>query len=385
MTSRKSLSKHRDVVSQIRVEHFAYANILEELTQAYDAVGTTASPVCLLITGESRTGKSSVVRDLLETYLPTRVDDRIIRSVVYAVAPARATVKSLLESLLHGLGDPHWGRGSIGNMTQRLHTLLDAVQCKMIILDEFQHLCDKGQKHSLHMVADWLKVLIESRKYALVAVGLPTSASIVNGHSQLAGRFDDQLSMPLFDWSNRGSAAQFRAILRQFQQELHPFQLPPLDSKEMAVRIFLASAGRIGLVAKLLDRAVRNAVRAGTLKIRTEDLTTAYERAIWSARLFPVAGGPFGAGTEALLAKGVQETVLANAALEAVADDSSAVTVFGTGKPPAAQPTPEEGPSRKAAPGRRVSKAAPAAKKAGASRRRPRPRPGAKRDLGRAL
>ena len=160
MTSRKSLSKHRDVVSQIRVEHFAYANILEELTQAYDAVGTTASPVCLLITGESRTGKSSVVRDLLETYLPTRVDDRIIRSVVYAVAPARATVKSLLESLLHGLGDPHWGRGSIGNMTQRLHTLLDAVQCKMIILDEFQHLCDKGQQKRLDHTTDEHPVVV---------------------------------------------------------------------------------------------------------------------------------------------------------------------------------------------------------------------------------
>jgi len=384
MTSKKNLAKHRDVVSQIRVEHYAYLNILEELKEAYDAVGTTSSPVCLLISGESRTGKSSVVRDMLETYLPTRVDDRIIRSVVYAVAPARATLKSLLESLLHGLGDPHWARGSIGNMTQRLHTLLDAVQCKMIILDEFQHLCDKGQKQSLHMVADWLKVLIEERKYALVAVGLPTSASIVNGHSQLVGRFDDQLNMPLFNWGDRGSAAQFRAILCQFQLEMHPFQLPPLDSKEMAVRIFLATAGRIGLVAKLMDRAVRNAVRAGTLNIRIEDLKTAYERAIWSARLFPVPGGPFGAGTDKLLVKGVEETVMANAASEEAADESSAVAVFSPGKTPATEASRDDATLPKAASGKRPSEAAPAPKKAKV-RSRPRGRPGAKHDLRRAL
>lgn len=331
MTAKKDLAKHRDVVSRIRIDHSAYAGILDELIQAYDAVGTTATPVCLLITGESRTGKSSVVRDLLETYLPTRVDDRIIRTVVYAVAPAKATVKSLLESLLNGLGDPYWSRGSLGNMTQRLYTLLDAVRCKMIILDEFQHLCDKGQKQSLHILADWLKVLLENRKYGLVAVGLPTAASVVHGHPQLVGRFDDELKMPLFDWRNKVSSGQFRAILSQFQKELHPFQLPALDDKEMALRVFLASAGRIGLVAKLLDRAVRNAVHAGTLNIGLVDLKKAYERSIWSARLFPVPEGPFGAEMTALLAKGVQETVLTNAALEEVADKSATVTVYGKG------------------------------------------------------
>src|SRR5690606_36005980 len=119
----------------------------------------------------------------------------------------------------------------------------------------------------------------------------------------------------------------------QFQKELHPFELPALDTRETALRVFLASAGRIGLVAKLLDRAVRNAVRAGTVSIGLDDLKKAYTRAIWSARLFPVPGGPFGADMSALLAKGVQETVFANAAREEVADKSAAVSVYGKNKP----------------------------------------------------
>ncbi|MEZ5465854.1 MAG: TniB family NTP-binding protein [Lysobacteraceae bacterium] len=329
MKKRTDLSKYRDLVQSIRIDHIAYSDILNELTGAYDAVGHSTAPVCMLITGESRTGKSSVVRDLLETYLPTQLDDRMIRSVVYAVAPAKASVKSLLESLLRGLGDPFWSRGSVGNMTERLYTLLDAVQCKMIILDEFQHLCDKGQKQSLHLLADWIKVLMEDRKYGLVAVGLPVAASIVHGHEQLSGRFDDELRMPLFDWNDRTSAGQFRAILRQFQKELHPFQLPLLDSREMAFRMFLASAGRIGLVAKLLERAVRNAIQAGNLDIGLNELQAAYRRAIWSSGRFPVGGGPFGASKAELSGEGVQEAVLANAALEDAADQSSEVTVYG--------------------------------------------------------
>lgn len=324
------LRQYSDIVSRVRIEHNAYEEIFTELVEAYDSVGATATPVCLLITGDTRTGKSCVVRDLLETYLPTQVDNTIVRTVVYAVAPAKATMKSLLEALLKGLGDPYWSRGAESAMTQRLYTMLDAVQCKMIILDEFQHICDKGQVKKLDLLADWLKVLVESKKFGLVAVGLPIAASVVNGHKQLVGRFDDALRMPLFDWDDAASVAQFRGVLRQFERELRPFDMPALDSREMAFRVYLATAGRIGLVAKLLDRVIRNAIRAGTLQVRVEDFSRAYARAIWAADQFPVKGGPFGAAFNLLEGKDVRAAVLNNAAMEAVADESAAVSVHGS-------------------------------------------------------
>jgi len=332
------LKQYYDIVSRVRIDHRDYQVIFNELVDAYDSVGHTATPVCLLITGDTRTGKSCVVRDLLECYLPTQGECALVRSVVYAVAPAKATVKSLLEALLKGLGDPFWSRGSESTMTQRLYTMLDAVQCKMIILDEFQHICDKGQAKKLDLLADWLKVLIESKKYGLVAVGLPVAASVVNGHKQLIGRFDEVLRMPLFDWKDTASVAQFRGVLRQFERELHPFKMPALDSRDMALRIYLATAGRIGLVAKLLDRVVRSAIRAGTLEIRIEDFAKAYGRAIWSAQLFPVRGGPFVAPMHLLSNDEVRSTILSNAAMEPVADESAAVSVFGKDTPPASPP-----------------------------------------------
>lgn len=320
--AQKDLRKYSDIVSRIRVDHEDYVSIRNEIIEAYDAIGATATPLFVLITGESRTGKSSVVRDVLETYHPRQTDERTIRSVVYAVAPAKASVKGLLESLLRGLGDPFWSRGTVSSMTVRLHTLLDEVECKLVILDEFQHLCDRNKGG---LLADWLKVLLESSKFGLIAVGLPSSASVVAGHRQLKQRFDEPLRMPTFDWTDTASAGQFRAVLQQFQKQLHPFVLPNLASREMGLRIFLATAGRIGLVAKLLDRAVRTAIRSHRLEIRLEDLAKAYQRAIWGASSFPIPDGPFLASLADLEGQGVREVVFANAAAEAVADQSSAV------------------------------------------------------------
>lgn len=321
------LNKYQDLVSRIRIEHPSYAEAFSELASAFDAIGRTAVPVCLLLTGESRTGKSSVVHDMLELHVPVRIEDQLIRNVVYAVAPAKATVKALLESLLKGLGDPFWSRGSESNMTQRLYTMLDAVQCRMIILDEFQHLCEGKRSVQIDKLADWLKVLLETRHYGLVAVGLPEAASVINTNRQMVNRFDARLSLSLFDWRCETSARQFRGVLRQFQAELAPFQLPRLSGEEMALRMYLASAGRIGLVAKLLDRAVRDAIRREDINIRLEDLAKAYERAIWSSTTFPVVGGPFGAQISMLSTETVLESCLHTAAMENACDLSGAVTV----------------------------------------------------------
>ena len=248
---KEDLRKYRDVVQTLRVEHAAYTELMEELKAAYDDIGLSAVDVCLIVLGEPRTGKSSVATDMLDDRVTKQSADSVIRNVVYAVAPSPATVKSLLECLLYGLGDPHWNRGTVSSMTQRLYTLLKAAKCRMIILDEFQHLCaadgsdsesapgaaevrrprrSSGAVQQQKATADWLKVLLETTGIGFVAIGLPHAASVIQSNRQLSGRFDPPLRLPVFDWYEDASRAQFLGILQQFQEELEPFQFPPFDS-----------------------------------------------------------------------------------------------------------------------------------------------------------
>lgn len=292
-TAKNELKRYSGLVKSIRVDHSAYLAALEALEDAHDSVGDTATPVCIHIAGEYRTGKSCVIEDFLALHPPARGADGLRRSIIYATVPHDATVKALVEALLRAFGDPHWARGSTSNQTARLLDYLEKTRCRMIILDEFQHLCDKGQQKQLDKTTDWLKNLIEKKTWALVAAGLPESASVINRNRQLQGRFDATIAMPLFDWRGPASRTQFRAIVRSFVAELPPFELPDLGGEELGLRVFLATSGRVGLLAKLMDRAIRDAIRKGATKIRLSDLAEAFQRAIWFAPRFPLPKGPF--------------------------------------------------------------------------------------------
>lgn len=336
MCNSKDLERYTNLVGSIRIDHRAYDDIHRSIEEAYEeAVAVSegsievATPICLLIVGETRTGKSSVARDFFEARKSAREKQGLRQAVLYATAPPEGTVKALLEQLLRALGDPHWSKGSRANMTHRLLTLLKGVGCRMIILDEFQHLCDKGQRRRLVEASDWLKNLVESKEWALVAVGLPESLSVINANRQLKARFDSPLTMPLFDWCDGMSRRQFRAILKAFAKELAPFELPCLDSDDIAFRVFLATSGRLGLFAKLMDRAVKTAIRGGTTKIRMEDLAEAFKRAIWFSAEFPLEGGPFLANLDVVSADEVVKQVAILAERDEFVDTSASVEIHG--------------------------------------------------------
>lgn len=339
MKGGQDLTQYKNLVGSIRIDHAAYEAILDLIVEAFeDAISESleaheaAVPSCQLVVGESRTGKSTVAHDVMARFAPARGRAGVQQSIVYAAAPPKGTVKAILEQLLRALGDPHWARGSESNMTQRLLTLLRGVGCRMIIIDEFQHLSDKGQKKLLARTADWLKNLVEGKEWALVAMGLPEAQSVINANAQLKTRFDRTLVMPLFDWNDDRSRAQFKAILTSLVRALSPFELPDLGNHEMALRMYLATSGRIGLFVKLMDRAVKTAVRKGDPRIRLEDIAVAFERSIWFAEDFPLPGGPFRGDIGLCQNSALLTSVMHLAAHDSYADTSASVRIQQPGE-----------------------------------------------------
>lgn len=280
-------------VRSITINTPSLDSIYRELKRAILESATTMAPVCKHIFGDSRSGKSFIVRSFEAQYPAVRTETGLKKTVIYAQVPAIGTAKGLMSALLEALGDPYWSQGTTSSLLARLKKLLREVECKMIILDEFQHLADKGQKHTLKCTTDWLKALVERESFSLVCVGLPESKSIIQQSEQLRTRFSSSIEVPTYDWTIDSSQKLFRAVVKGFQRNMAPFEVPDLSSSLVSLRLYIACGGRIGLLSKILDRAVKNAVWEDRTAIKLEHLDEAFQEEIWFARKVPIANGPF--------------------------------------------------------------------------------------------
>ncbi len=287
------LTQYRDLVARVRIPHPAYELAMTELTRSFQSVGDTDFPLCLQILGPSRAGKTCVVKDFIKCVPPTRTVAGIVMPVVYARIPPKGTTMALLENILRAVGDPYWFRGSESNKLARVIAQLESCECKMLVLDEFQHLCDKGQNLTLKRMTDNLKALVEPNKWALVASGLSESRRVIDFDSQLYGRFDAEVEIPRFDWLDTVLNEQFRGVIESFEESLAPFEFPSFADEQIALRMYLATGGLIGLLVKLLHRTIEDAIREDRLAIGKLDLERAFRRAIRFSSRVETGQGPF--------------------------------------------------------------------------------------------
>ncbi|MEF3082091.1 TniB family NTP-binding protein [Luteimonas sp. SMYT11W] len=282
-----------NTIKHMRIKTGAFNTIQACLREALDEAGTTATPSCKHIVGRSRTGRSFALQ-CFESEFPVRREAHGLRKeVIYVQTPSDGTVKGLMSEILCALGDPKYNSGTAQNMLARLRLQLDAVGCRLIILDEFQHLVDKGQRRKLGATIDWLKLLVERARFSLVAVGLPDSVTIIDRDEQLRNRFDTTIEIPIYTWFDKESRRQFRALLGTIKRHIEPFETVDLVEPDIAQRMMLAASGRIGLIARIFDRAIKTAVSNETRTIRLEDLDAAYRLAVRNSARCTVEGGPF--------------------------------------------------------------------------------------------
>lgn len=300
----------RRIVDNTLVPHSAFNGASDKLEQCFRSVTGASEPISIAIIGESRTGKSRLLEEFAAKHPAERRSDGLHMPILRAKAPSQPTVKGLVEVMLRALKDPRADTGTEQARTARLMGLIAAVETKVVMIDEFQHFYDKGTHRVIYHVADWLKNLVDDTKVVLVVAGLPSCTSVIHQNEQLAGRFLAPVSMPRFDWTDGEAREEFIAILGAFNEALSEhFELPRLDSDEMAFRCYCGTGGLMGYVTKLLRTAVWNAVDSKHKKITLRDLAVAHRESVWNQELLSSVAEPFSRAFQTLPSPDVLEKV----------------------------------------------------------------------------
>lgn len=273
----------RTIVETTLVPHTAFEEATQRLEQCFSYADGASEPICIAVVGESRTGKSRALEECLSRHPRVRNQDGLTTPILRVKTPSKPTVKSLAELMLRALNDPKAHTGSENAKTARLHTLMVQSGVMMVMIDEFQHFYDKGSHKVMHHVADWLKILVDDARVALVVAGLPTCRAVIDQNEQLAGRFLSPVFMPRFDWQDTDQREEFVAILGAFEESIGTaFDLPCFTGDEMAFRFYCGTGGLIGYLSKFLRQAVWNAIDSKIKSIDLSALLHAHAQSVWA-------------------------------------------------------------------------------------------------------
>lgn len=262
-------------IKEIRVHYPLFSAILSDMERCLEESVDLAEPLCMIITSDTGVGKSTVIKTLLSRHPSSKTAEEVNIAVLVASVPLPATIGALYTSLLTALGAPFPDRGKIEYKRLRLLELLKRCHVRLIILDEFQHLVERGTRQRIEAVADAIKSLINQTTLPFILVGMPAACAVLEYSPQLAGRFPLSAEIPLFNWLNQ--PASFERLLKCFEQAL-PFEKPSgLSDETMPARFYLATGGNFRSFTTLIREASRTALMHDCVRIEREHLVRSFD------------------------------------------------------------------------------------------------------------
>lgn len=235
----------------------------------------------LLITGASGFGKSTIVEYYVSMFARKEEAQNTRIPVLLITTPTSPTVRSFSEAILLALKDPLARRGSAEEKTFRIYQLLKSCEVELLLIDEFQHFYYAHSIVEFRRITDWLKNLISITGLAVVLSGLPESELVIRSNEQLDRRFSSRMKLPAFRIENDGDFAEFRGVLKAFQEALPLPVETPLYEANLARRFIVASGGLLDYARKTLEGAVTVAAEAGYQSLDMAAYAAGFRKEIW--------------------------------------------------------------------------------------------------------
>lgn len=263
------------------VNYPAYAHAIRAVERCHK-MGKAGldEPDCLLITGVSGAGKSTIRKQYAARFPRYEDPDRTRIPVLHLQLPSQPTIKNVAERMLLEMGDPFADRSTAESKTARIITLLRECRTELIILDEFQHFVDSARGKVDYVVADWLKQIINATRIPFVLMGLPRCEQILVVNEQLRRRFNRKIIIRPFGIKTKREAEQFIGLLKTLESTV-PLPKPScLSSSNLIKPIYYATAGLIDFLIKLVGTATELAAEDGAQCLDIDYLSKAFETVI---------------------------------------------------------------------------------------------------------
>lgn len=229
--------------------HDRFNMVRDEIIAAL-ARARACDPQIVPVIGPTRVGKSKLLKSVIRANVST--SPACTREIVSILSPKHLTGRALPDACLMSIGlSPAMFRNHV-SATDAFIKAVNKHATRLIIFDETQHMLERGSATTVRAAADFLKGVFDQTQASLVLVGLPTLGGLFQANEQLADRSRRAVEFFPYGWEGL-DYKKFRSALAgalEFLSETG-WQTFAGNDSDFARRMYVASAGRYGLINKL--------------------------------------------------------------------------------------------------------------------------------------
>lgn len=273
------------------VQHDTVIDVTKRIELLLEDQSLGGEPEHLMIIGEPGVGKSRLLQRFAKRFPSVHHETYTEQPVVYVEVPSNCTPKKLIEEILVAMGSPFAVRGDVAQKTRQLKALFKGCKVRMVLLDEANHLVERGTNKSFFQMADALKELANTSNVIWVLAGVPQTRALIEANDQLRSRFRDVITLRAFSADSPEHESAFVGVLNALQSLLGQFAGVDLAAQHRARQILYACGGRLRELRKLLVRALQLAAMRASVKLTDKDLREAFKEVIYPNA--PINRDPF--------------------------------------------------------------------------------------------
>jgi hypothetical protein len=192
---------------------------------------------------------------------------RTVIPVAYYNVPERADLKDFYAGFLESLGDEN-PVGSTSTLRLRVQKAIKDAGTELIIIDELQHLFDTENMRIKRNVANAIKRMLDVVKVPIAICGMDDARKIFGPTRETKRRTDWCINVKAYDIKQPKDRSAFFEFLESYDEALVGSgcftRSSNLSDKLRGSRIYFASRGCVGHVARLIKAAGTLAIEAGS-------------------------------------------------------------------------------------------------------------------------
>lgn len=281
-----TIAEKLTLVKKLRVAFPAFQDAMDEVIEMVELGDCALGFSGVFIIGESGSGKTTFLESILARFPSYEDDECTVRPAVMAKVPSAPSIKFIARRILAALGDPlaNAARRDNDELTKGIVTLLKKCHTQVLLLDEVNNFLQKKGRHdSVLDLSNWIKEIADDSGVLIVLSALPIGEALTQSNEQLRRRFSAPLYLELVRKKRKETnLTNFRGVLKEVDKKLPTLRRSNLHQKDLSLRLFYATDGLIGLLMKLLRRAIRIAHDRNSPQLDLAVLEEAFMAEIWT-------------------------------------------------------------------------------------------------------